>query len=159
MGEMFGRKVHHCCSVRNVFLCCFCACGFSMYPARKKSCVCVLPSAAREPAQVSRTSYHVLAYIFIMRCNAVRLSKSKARFHQYHSAIPSFSSVTLRVKGIPGLAATGHDSTSFRQDVSPTARMALAKSLPQAVRGLLPRGEGALTPLLLSPYVQQSRIL
>jgi len=60
--------------------------------------------------------------------------------------------VPVPVKGIPGLAATGHDSSSFGQDVSPTARMALAKSLPHAVRGLLPLGEGELPPLLLTPF-------
>ncbi|CAM9382890.1 unnamed protein product [Scytosiphon promiscuus] len=45
------------------------------------------------------------------------------------------------LKGIPGLAATGHDCSTYAQDVSPTARLALAESLPRAVRGLLPLTE------------------
>eukprot|EP00752_Nemacystus_decipiens_P010611 g9449.t1 len=42
------------------------------------------------------------------------------------------------LKGVPGLVTTGHDSSSYAQDVSPSSRMALATSLPRAVRGLLP---------------------
>eukprot|EP00903_Cladosiphon_okamuranus_P009410 g8974.t1 len=42
------------------------------------------------------------------------------------------------LKGIPGLVATGHDSSSYAQDASPSTRMALVTALPRAVRGLLP---------------------
>ncbi|CAM9099014.1 unnamed protein product [Ectocarpus sp. 4 AP-2014] len=46
------------------------------------------------------------------------------------------------LKGIPGMTATGPDCSSYDQDVSPTTRLTLARSLPGAVRGLLPLGEG-----------------
>ncbi|CAM9202160.1 unnamed protein product [Hapterophycus canaliculatus] len=49
------------------------------------------------------------------------------------------------LKGIPGLAATGHDCSVYAQDVSPNARLALARSLPRAVRGRLPLTEGGFS--------------
>eukprot|EP00904_Undaria_pinnatifida_P001568 jgi/Undpi1/11411/HiC_scaffold_30.g13708.m1 len=47
------------------------------------------------------------------------------------------------LKKIPGLAATGSDCSSYGQDASPTARLALARSLPRALRNQLLKGEGA----------------
>lgn len=53
----------------------------------------------------------------------------------------TLTAFNVRSKGIPGLATTGHDCSAYSQDVSPTARIALAESLPRAVRRLLPLGE------------------
>ncbi|CAM9106839.1 unnamed protein product [Ascophyllum nodosum] len=42
------------------------------------------------------------------------------------------------IQTIPGLVAKGHDCSSYDQDTSPSARMALARALPLALRGQLP---------------------
>ncbi|CAM9227719.1 unnamed protein product [Laminaria digitata] len=46
------------------------------------------------------------------------------------------------LKKIPGLVATGSDCSSYGQDASPTARLALVRSLPRALRDQLLKGEG-----------------
>lgn len=50
------------------------------------------------------------------------------------------------LQNISSLTASGHDCSAYRQDTSPTARLALARSLPSAIRGMLVLGEGDCLP-------------
>lgn len=63
------------------------------------------------------------------------------------------TALNVRSQGIPGLVTTGHDCSTFSQDVSPPARIELAKSLPRAVRRHLPIGKSKCYGCSIVPYV------
>ncbi len=129
--------MHYCGSVQNTFHYCFCAYGIECVSCTINIPVFTCVLASSRPRTYTR-----------VKGNRSRRWLPVEIEGQFSSMLLCFCHPVVFVcfKGIPGLAATGHDSSSFGQDVSPTARMALAKSLPQAVRGLLPPGQGALVP-------------